>query len=58
MYAVYDIKYYEQCVGIFLNRKELAKFFNTTPNSIGSSITRNEIREKRYEVKKINEKGI
>lgn len=52
MYAVYDIKYYEQCVGIFLDRKELAKFFNTTPNSIGSSITRNEIREKRYEVKK------
>ena len=58
MYAVYDIKYYEQCVGIFFDRKELAKFFNTTPNSIGSSITRNEIREKRYEVKKINEKEI
>ena len=30
MYGIYDMKYYEQCVGIFNGREQLAKYFNTT----------------------------
>lgn len=53
MYGVYDMKNKEQCVGIFNNRKELAKFFNTTPNCIGTAITRKHKKEGRYIINKI-----
>lgn len=48
MYGIYDMKYYEQCVGIFKGREQLAKYFNTTSNSIGSTICRREKRNGRY----------
>lgn len=44
MYGIYDIKDNEQCIGIFNNRKEVARYFNTTSNCIGSTITRKQKR--------------
>lgn len=54
MYAIYDMKNKEVCVGVFKNRKEVAHFFNTTSNSIGSSICRREKREHRYLIERID----
>lgn len=53
MYAVYDMKNNEQCIGIFDTRKEIAKYFNTTANCIGSEITRKQKRKHRYLIKKL-----
>jgi hypothetical protein len=55
MYVVYDMKNQEQCMGVFDNRKELAKFFNTTPNSIGAMICRKQKFERRYLIEKVEE---
>lgn len=55
MYAIYDTKNNEQCMGVFFSRKEVAKYFNTSPESIGSSICRKEKREHRYLIQKIEE---
>lgn len=56
MYGAYDMKNKEQCVAIFENRKEVAKFFNTTVNSIGTSITRKHKRKHRFLIEKIKER--
>ena len=53
MYAIYDMKNNEQCIGIFKNRKEVARYFNTTANRIGSAITRKQKIEHRYLIKKM-----
>ncbi len=53
MYAIYDIKNNEQCMGIFNNREEIARYFNTTANCIGSTITRKHKRKHRYLITKI-----
>lgn len=55
MYAVYDMKNQEQCVGVFDNRAEVAKFFNSNPNSIGTMITLKKKFERRYLIEKIKE---
>ena len=55
MYAVYDMKNQEQCMGVFDTRKELAKFFNSTPNSIGSMISRKKKFKRRYLIEKVKE---
>lgn len=34
MYAVYDLKDNEQCLGIFVGRKQVAEYFNTTVSCI------------------------
>lgn len=47
-YGVYDTKNFEQCVGIFESAKELAKYFNSTENSMWSSITRKRKIKNRY----------
>ena len=39
-----DIERCEQCIGIFEQLKEVAKFFNTSSASISSSISRKEKR--------------
>lgn len=55
MYVVYDMKNQEQCMGVFDNRKELAKFFNTTPNSVGSMMSLKRKFERRYLIEKVEE---
>ena len=53
MYAIYDMNYYEQCVAVFDTLKEVADFFNTTSNSISSSICRKEKRKHRFLIERI-----
>ncbi len=56
MYGVYDIKNKEQCVAIFKSRREVAKFFDTTVNSIATSITRKHKRKHRFLIEKIEKR--
>jgi hypothetical protein len=53
MYGIYDTKENEQCVGIFLRIKDIAKYFNTSSHSISSTICRGGLRKHRYLIKKI-----
>lgn len=61
-YALYDIKDYEQCV-CFGNLKEIAKFLDSSTNSLRSYIThrkkgeRSGLLKKRYELVEITEDG-
>ena len=55
MYAVYDMKDQEQCIGVFDTRKEVAKYFNSTPNSIGTMITRKQMVKRRYLIEIVKE---
>lgn len=57
MYAIYDTKNNEQCVAIFNTRKEVAKYFNTTANCIGTAICRKHKRKCRYLIVKIKEEN-
>lgn len=50
MYAVYDLKDYEQCIGIFDNCKEVAEFFDTTKNNIWSGMAHGCLRKHRFEI--------
>lgn len=54
MYAVYDMKQSEQCVGVFKRIKEVAKYFNTTENAIRSTICKGYKKKHRYLIVKIN----
>lgn len=56
MYGIYDMKDKEQCVAIFENRKEVAKYFNTTENCIGTAITKKYKRKHRFLIEKIEER--
>ena len=53
MYIIYDMKDSEQCIGIFEQLKEVAKFFNTSSASISSSISRKEKRNHRYLIERV-----
>ena len=55
MYAIYDTKNNEQCVAVFDTRKEVANYFNTTANCIGTAITRKHKRKRRYLIEKLKE---
>lgn len=55
MYGIYDMENYEQCVAVFDTVKDVAKFFNTTPNCISTAIHRKQLRENRYLIEKIKE---
>ena len=55
MYAIYDLKDKEQCVAIFNNIKEIAKYFDTTERTIRTAITRKYKREHRYLIVKLKE---
>lgn len=57
MYGVYDTKNDEQCVGVFKYRKEIAEYFNTTVNCIGTTITRKHKRKRRFLIERIEERG-
>lgn len=52
-YAIYDIKDNELCCGIFETRKEIAKYFNTTSNYIGTALCRGNLIARRYRIEKI-----
>lgn len=54
IYAVYDMKDNEQCIGIFNTRKEVADYFNTNANTIGTTITKKYKRDNRYIIEKIS----
>lgn len=54
MYAIYDTKDYEQCVGIFDKQEEVAEYFNTTTNCIKSTISRKSKIKGRYLIERIN----
>lgn len=58
-YALYDVKDYEQCI-CSGNLKEIAKYLNSTPNSLRSYMTRKKMKhtgllKKRYELIEIKE---
>lgn len=55
MYGIYDMRNNEMCVGVFLSRKEVAKYFNTTSESIGATICRKEKKKHRYLIVKVEE---
>jgi len=45
MYAIYDLKESEMCVGIFDYCKEVAEYFETTENAIYTDVSRGGQRE-------------
>ena len=55
LYAVYDTKYYEQCIGIFDNVKQIADYFNMSKHSVLSAITRKNKIKYRYLVERIED---
>lgn len=55
MYAIYDLKENEACIGIFDSCKEVAEYFNTTTNTIYSLISHGYKRKKRFEIVSIKE---
>ena len=55
MYAIYDLKENEECIAVFDTRKEVADYFNTTANCVGTAITRKHKRKWRYLIKKIED---
>lgn len=55
MYAIYDLKENEECIAVFDTRKEVAEYFNTTANCVGTAITRKHKRKWRYLIKKIKD---
>lgn len=56
MYAIYDLKNKEQCVAIFDKVKEIAKYFDTTENTIRTAIARKSKRNRRYIIIKLDDK--
>ena len=52
-YGVYDMKYYEQCVGVFENYKQLSRFLDKTPNTLASACCRNSLVNYRYLIVRI-----
>lgn len=57
LYGVYDMKNYEQCIGVFKTSREVAEFFNTTAATIRGEICRSNLRECRYLIVKVEEKS-
>ena len=55
MYAVYDTKNKDQCIGIFETSQEVADYFGTTKQSIHEGVCRKNLREWRYEVIKFED---
>ena len=55
MYGIYDMKYYENCIGIFNTVKDVADFFHTSNKTILSTSTRKQLRERRYLIVKVEE---
>ena len=55
MYAVYDIKDHEQCIGIFDKAKDIAAYFGMSLDSIHSGRSKGCLIKQRYQVEKIEE---
>ena len=52
-YAIYDTKYYEQCIGIFYSTKEIAEYFNMNQKAVIAGMSRKHKIKARYEVVKM-----
>lgn len=55
MYAIYDLKENEICVGIFDDCKGVAKYFDTTEKAIYTSVSRNTKRAGRFRIVNVGE---
>lgn len=55
MYAIYDLKENEMCVGVFDSCREVANYFETTENAIYSIVSRNQTKGKRFKIVSIKE---
>lgn len=51
--CVYDETNYGICIGIFNSAKTCAVFLHTTPNSVGSMISRNLLYSKRFRIERV-----
>ncbi len=50
MYAVYDMKNKEQCVGIFDCRKDAATYLNIHQDSLSRNIQKNRLVKNQYKI--------
>ena len=57
IYAVYDMKDYGICVGVFDSCQEVADYFGTTKQLIWEGVCRKTLRQYRYEIVRIKEEG-
>lgn len=55
LYAVYDMKYYEQCIGVYEKVEEIAKLFNMGKDSVLLGISKKCKIKHRYLVERIRE---
>ena len=55
MYVIYDTKDHEQCMGVFDKTKDVAAYFETSKESIRTSIARKHKRKGRYIIEKVEE---
>lgn len=55
MYAIYDLKESEMCVGIFEHCKGVAEYFGTSQNAIYTNISRGTKRAGRYKIVSVKE---
>ena len=55
-YAVYDTRYYEQCIGIFNSAQEIADYFNLSAPSVRSEMSRGHKLKHRYAVVRVDRK--
>lgn len=55
LYGVYDMKNYEQCIGIFDTLKEVAKFLDRNYTTCAGTFSRNSKIGARYKIVKIEE---
>lgn len=54
VYMIYDTKNNECCVAQFDTRKEVAEYFKTSANYIGSAMSRNHKVEGRYLIERVS----
>ncbi len=55
MYAIYDLKSKEQCIGIFDYRKDAADYLGIHKDSLSRCIQKKQLIKNRYEIVKIKE---
>ncbi len=53
VYMIYDTRQADICVAQFDTCKEVADYFNTTVESIHSTVSRLDLRKKRYRIERV-----
>ena len=53
IYAIYDMKDNEQCIGVFDKLREIAEYFNMSERCISSEISRKRNIKNQYKVVRI-----